>query len=349
MNKGKDSIYKLVKEYSDSRSIVYSNRDFDMDRFKNFKASKEIELFIRVLKQNFPNYVLGNFYHNLESLDVKYNRLLVLLGKGGTYNPITNQITIGNNSSIFHELFHMASTKKYSNRIICGFKQISIFLKTIGGAQKVAYKQSYHMINEGYTEIMTHRYFDSKVKSYPFNKFLAEKIEEIVGREDMEKAYLSNGTMILPKLLANFNNGEMLIPNFLENDKKKSYYSVLDFLNDTDDVLLIIAYVGKHYFNYFDVNKMQRIIKMLVFLYVNKLEQELNEGIIDIQEYDSKLKKYFEDFYRIPGYPLEIGGKPFIKKYKQEEYNKIYLDKMKEYVEELVLQAKNKYSNAIKV
>ena len=302
-----------------------------------------------MLKQNFPNYVLDNFYHNLESLDVKYNRLLFLLGKGGTYNPIANNITIGKDFSIFHELFHMASTKSISNIIVSGFERINIYLKIINGAKKLIYKQLGHVIDEGYTEIMTHRYFDVKTNSYTFNQFLAQKIEEIVGREDMEKAYLADGATLLPKLLANYNNGETLFPGFLEGNRLQSYYSISKFIEDTDGVLLILAYAGKFTFNFFDVKSMQRIIKMLVYLYANKLEMELSEGIIDIEEYATKLKKYFEDFYKIPGYPLELGGKPFIKKYKQEEYNEIYLAKMNEYVNELILQASNNYSKSVKI
>ena len=65
MKKEKKRIYNLIEENSVPGSIVYGDKDVDINKFEYLKASKEIELFVRVLKQNFPNEVYIKWQVNL--------------------------------------------------------------------------------------------------------------------------------------------------------------------------------------------------------------------------------------------------------------------------------------------
>ena len=69
--------------------------------------------------------------------------------------------------NIYHELFHMASSKFINKfKIYCGFRQ-----NNIGRA-----------INEGYTELLTYRYFsldNSSSYTYEYLKIIVENLENI--------------------------------------------------------------------------------------------------------------------------------------------------------------------------
>ncbi|MBR2832946.1 MAG: hypothetical protein IKE75_00650 [Bacilli bacterium] len=139
---------------------------------KNVKIVNDVEnsflTFFSIFTEN-ENFDLNNFRNNL-------NKNLVIAvdmnGKNkdsGTtvYNDTKNLFGIYADSTliergvIFHELFHFAS-------------------------HPTNFKRG---LNEGYTEALTHRYFNKTKLAYPDNVYYAIELEKIIGKDIMEKAY----------------------------------------------------------------------------------------------------------------------------------------------------------------
>lgn len=147
-----------------------------------------INNFLNTLEKN-PNIDLNLFYNNLRTLSIKekknFNRLIFLpTNMIGSYSLKKNQIALiktNYNLYIFHELLHCASCKRNKNIYSTGFfKQ---FPKTsIGRA-----------LNEGYTSLLEKRYFiqNSTKNTYQNMRFIAHKIEVLIGKDIMEKLYFT--------------------------------------------------------------------------------------------------------------------------------------------------------------
>lgn len=88
-----------------------------------------------------------------------------LFGIFGDYNLVDRGV-------IYHELFHFAS---YPTNFRRG-------------------------LNEGYTEILTHRYFNKSKLAYPDNVDYVLKLENIIGQDIMENAYSKGDVSILSEL-----------------------------------------------------------------------------------------------------------------------------------------------------
>ncbi len=103
----------------------------------------------------------------------------------GNYDVEKNAVSVSENVAdigIYHELFHMSSSVVKEKKKYSGFHQTDF--KTNLGRE----------INEGYTELLTNRYFPSLNLSsiaYQYEAFVAERLEQIVGREKMQSLYLN--------------------------------------------------------------------------------------------------------------------------------------------------------------
>ena len=176
-------------EHKDINKVVVSakykpiaKKSFDTDTSDNkTEFNEQLKEFERVIRSNFSKEVLGNFERNYSQLRLYMDRGL---DANGGYRMFDNVILLNTTNPyvVFHELFHMASSwADIENDILyTGFD---------------VYINNYCMgegINEGYTELMSNRYFNKKAEGYPFNFEIAKKIEEIVGRERMEGLYLTS-------------------------------------------------------------------------------------------------------------------------------------------------------------
>ena len=157
--------------------------------------------FIETIEKKFPKETLSNFYNNINSITIE--EVKQIIGKKdatGFYDFFYNKIGLKENqiASIYHELFHMSSTRKVGKVYYCGF---AIYDKD----------DSYGIgLNEGYTQLMTERYFENDRtlnflernygiinhkhavgKSYSLQTFIAFKVEQIIGKDKMEKMYLN--------------------------------------------------------------------------------------------------------------------------------------------------------------
>ncbi len=172
--------------------VLQVNKDStNTDRFQETEFRELIEEFVSVLEENFKKEDLQNFYRNMDTVRIK-TRSMALQNFGeyikiaATYNSKKNSVNLGKGQmehALLHELFHMASAKKYGKTTFSGFKQFSSDFAIGSG------------LTEGYTQLLTERYFSKKhpeVKgSYQNLVLIAKSIEKIIGKEKMESLYLN--------------------------------------------------------------------------------------------------------------------------------------------------------------
>lgn len=231
----------------------------------NFEEA--IARFKQVLLSYFTFQELTNFYHNLASLEVDFKNFRIsnfLFNEHivGVYKAQKNKIFITEDtfkSAIFHELFHMASTRAEKDTIYSGFSYSS-YDSVLGKG-----------LNEGYTELLNQRYFNPDNYAYFYLTVIAANLEQIIGQKRMRYLYMTS------------NLGGLI------NDLRK-YFSkeeILKFIASIDAV--------KPYLNEEKISKrewlkikhlFQEINKFLILCYGEKLQNLYQDETIRKKEFD---------------------------------------------------------------
>lgn len=253
------------------------NTDIETSRQK--VLGPELIKFRKKLYKHFKGNDLMLLNNNFKTLKIKIKYLapetLLLRFVSGRYILKRNKIMILNNqknNSTNHEFFHMASSyyDKEADIGFCGFLQIIYFKKHALGAG----------LNEGYTELLTKRYFPNQSMyscySYKICEFFAEQLEKIVGKERMETYYLNADLFGLYKYLLNFDDGQNIITliamldNLVKNVSRKNTKKF-----------------ERHY---------ELVECYLLKLFINKKQQEINNNIITKETFNKEVKEYIDSF-----------------------------------------------------
>lgn len=191
---------------------------------------------------------LTNFKKNIKTLIIEesdfQNRPI---DNAGSYNEKENKIYLRDLFShdiIYHELFHLASTRIVDNITYSGISISSLDYKHNIG------------LNEGYTQLLTDRYFPSEVSytlSYPYEVVMAHQIETIIGEEEMLSLYLT----------ADFKSFVLRLEKYLNLGEIKKLINNIDFIHDNlyknKNVVLL-------------KEKLQEVSQILLKAYQTKLE-----------------------------------------------------------------------------
>jgi len=192
------------------------------------KITSMIIKFTTTLQKRFNKEDLAYFYKNAKSINIfqiktDLSKLLFSVKQGkhveGIYMANKNCISINSdclNSSFYHELFHMATAYSSKKKTVCGFAQ-----GYITNFDDANYENAIIIgkaLNEGYTEIMTNRYFDVDISKcgYAYYVEMASKVETIVGQEFMEKQYMHANLKELIIELTKYSSVEDTL-NFIKN------------------------------------------------------------------------------------------------------------------------------------
>ena len=235
------------------------NRRFPIERADRLLDSinnKYVDRFVFTLFVSNKYDYLDNFYSNLSNSIIIKNRLLqkIFLSNnnygGHCLSRHNSYLILGNDKDLeknhatltpYHELFHLLTTRFDSdNDVRIGFQ----------------YNDFGKALNEGYTEIMTRRYFgylnENDCNTCLHFTWFAEMVEDIIGKDKMEYYYLKSdieGLILeLEKYLPRekvinmiksmdkmFNNEEKLFEyqkdildkkQSIDMDRIKQYYSV---------------------------------------------------------------------------------------------------------------------------
>lgn len=260
--------------------------DIEIEQIGSEKVKEAVLEFADVLKTKFPQDALINFYNNVNEVKIKRKNSIFMFGSSGLYYSKNNKIEYQEFTSIYHELFHMASSvyDSESNIAHVGFRQAyydqdSNFKFCIGKG-----------INEGYTQLLTLRYFGKKhkvINSYEFEVSIVEKLETIVGQEEMKRLYLNANLLDLIENLKQYASEEDIV-NFI---------SAVDFmLNHSSDLFLLSHNKIK--------TSLTNIYNFLLKAYITKLKQQVETGIITINEFLEQSTEFIKSL----GTSVKIGN-----------------------------------------
>ena len=257
----------------------------------NFKDA--VIFFTEVIMNKFSSTILDNFYKNLCDLKIhprhfKLKNSIFKTHIVGIYKIKENIIEIDYNdvtSSIYHELFHMASSIYRDGVEKSGFIQISknpYFLNLGYG------------ITEGYTELLTRRYFGYYSSSYEYEVNVSEKLEIIVGKSKMESLYLTANLLGLIDELK----------KYISESRIRDFIFKVDFLNThlrdknlkTHEKEIIIF-------------ELKSVNDFLLQAYTSKLKKQYNLKEINENELCENLISYLKSLpnnLEIAGYEYKI-------------------------------------------
>lgn len=231
--------------------------------------------FVKVVTENFDEKNLINLYNNASNLVVVKDKMFFMnLVSGTKYYGYYSNSAIGYKEihsrdigSVYHELFHMMSSTYYNGVFYDGFQQSNDKFDIGGG------------LNEGYTELLTQRYFGDKKKrkSYPLEMNFASMLEKVIGKDKMENAYMNCD---LPSIISELKQYE-------SEENVMSFITNLDFFNKyfyERNVSMV-----KHKFF---KEKLREASLFVTRCYIKKLKNEFNNGEINGLEVIEKLNEY---------------------------------------------------------
>ena len=261
-----DYINRFKNYVIDKPESIQREYGINLEAFSNSKYEKEILAFCKLITERYPAEYIINFYNNINSLIVLKDKKIASRGMDGVYLPISNRIKLNDDSEIYHELFHMASTMLSTDGqedvIFCGFRQQTINTENvdIGVA-----------LNEGYTELMTHRYFGQNhlaLACYKNEINVARIIEKVIETPNMEKLYLSAN---LPGLIS-------LLEKYLTKDEIIDFITRLDIISKYSDN----SYVDK---NKIIEENVYIVWNFLLKIYTIKLKEDLAKKRISEEDF----------------------------------------------------------------
>ena len=317
LNRKKEDVTKVILPEELTEEI-------NIENLISQKYSEEILNFTKIIIEKFSKEDLTIFYNNIKNLKVETVPSIahIFLKDKGVYNIKTNKIFIFEKSAdvtIYHELFHMASSKKIENNFFSGF-EISV--------PEYNYLPIGEGLTEGYTELLARRYFNTDNQVYEEQVFYAKKLEQIIGKEKMESLYLNadlNGLFnelkeyATPKEIVQFNADidhtlkfsgiadKKMLPEKIKEQYKTCAKNIYKFL--------IKCYTKKR-FNEIETIEKKEIYeeKMIKFIdefveYITDFPQGffIGENIIDVID-DETLQEFIDIGSEIIGFelPLEL-------------------------------------------
>ena len=267
--------YKIrSKVYNRIVETLYEYPTVKSDEFITKQSSSclsgELNSFLQLfLKKTNNMFSFENLDKKLSELEIKklssFHR--AFLGIGGYYDIDKHQIKVTHpiEENIYHELFHAFTSFRISDDVYgSGF-----FFYNKG-------KSIGYMFDEGYTDYLTTKYFDNAV-FYRKEANIAQKVELIVGKGEMEKMYSSNNLVRLTSFLSSFSSFDDTVKFLMLMDKFSIRgcvtYEELGIINDVS--------------NY------------LVDIYINYLTTMYKNGFIEMPELIDRLeefKMHFSDY-----------------------------------------------------
>lgn len=228
------------------------------------KYGEYVSFFVRRMKEVKPNFYFRYLEENIKTLTIKDK--LFLENDFAQYRNPGNEIFLTYKhkfTSIYHELMHMASYYKSDEGIhMGGFRQSKIFTIEIGRG-----------LNEGYTELLTRRYFFDQDNDEAYNVLVdfAKSIENIIGKDKMEELYFNADL---------YNLKENIIKDTSEDE-------FMQFLEDSDWVYRYNKNLDKSELTV----RIKRMGNFVFLTYLKKQKRLFEEGRISFLEYNFRIDK----------------------------------------------------------
>ncbi len=261
---------KPVENIEDKQEITVNIDELTIDE----KYKSYIKEFV---KKTSTNFNFRNPNEKLKTLDLKQKTILQTLlfpTSEAYYNDLNNKIYAGKRieDSIYHELFHVFTTYKENIfSTVSGFNYINIHTDIA------------RRLNEGYTDLLANRYFDSVV-SYMIEANIVRKTELILGEKNMQNFYASNNLYAIIKSLSKFSSEEEAIA----------------FISFVDKLSIYRNNIKK------SIQIMNILSNYLVDVYVNVLVEFYSRGKFDKEDINIFFSIFKEEFTNYAFYNNDI-------------------------------------------
>lgn len=229
--------------------------------YDNYKECAE---FVNIIKKflvtlhtkckNFsPDLFLKNYKNTLFKInDLKKDKLEAYYSTSTESSKRLNILKVNDFGSSNHELLHQASSKSIDGVVYSGFS-------TYSNSEYIGVG-----INEGYTQLLSERYFcENEGSSYFIEVEILKILENIVGKDKMEKYYFKADCSSLITQLTNY----------------EEYNSIIEFIKDVD----CIHYIKENNLLDQKFNEFKRLInKIYEFLFScckNKVINFINNNV----------------------------------------------------------------------
>ena len=246
----------LLKEITASPPIL--NKQKITTDINELNIGKEYKPYIK----RFINKTSIDF--NFRYPNEKLETLKIKKHSNSDYLIRKNKIRLKKKKDIYHELFHVFTLYKMdSNHIFSGFNQYGLLYDIANS------------FDEGYTDLLTNRYFDDEIL-YMIEANIVSKVELMLGKEKMRNMYTSNDLMGLIKFLSKHSSKQEAI----------GFITMMDKLDNYD-------YESKE-----AINLMNILSNYLVNVYLNFLAENYSLGIIDNADVNNELSKFKDKFVK---------------------------------------------------
>lgn len=314
-------IYRLNREFKAKANhivdlppqITRIHSEVDKERILKQKFGDSIINFVTIMLEKQPDIDLNLFFNNLGTLttstkNFKFSNIFLRVGTQGAYNQIKNAIELQDDNytlTIDHELFHMSSSyyRESDGMVFTGFEQYPKDKNPIAKG-----------INEGYTQLLTERYFGETkkvLKAYQYEKKIATTLEMIIGKEKMEKLYLNASLYGLVEELLQYVNEEVIMQFFTDIDFLGTHLADKNYLQMEKSMIinklksvnqfLLVCYVKKLIIDFggFDLN--EEILRENLATFISNMGATFLNGkkrfdILDIDEINKIIQNTFNDF-----------------------------------------------------
>lgn len=223
--------------------------------------------------------ILSKTNHNLDNFFIKVNKLQLVydnINENAEYYFKKNILVYNPDGSklyLFHELLHMITTISLKKRLYVGFFQYNRTNNTYIGDG----------LNEGYTELLTFRYFKDFYNSkyhdnelYAVSKVLVQYIEEILGQFFFEECYFTSDLKTVVDTL----------DLYIDNKKTIKFIESLDIINHSLE--------GDMYYSHeYGLNAYYNAVNYIYNLYLGYYEYYYKHNEIDKITYG----KYVDNLY----------------------------------------------------
>ena len=218
-------------------------------------------------------------YKNIDTIIVKSNPFIVLLGIAGIYNSVNNKLSFSLASATTHELLHALSThyEKEQGKYRSGFKIHSFF----------------YALNEGYTELLASRIEKRPPDSYPEQIKLVRLVESLFdSKEEMMQAYFDNNLEAVFQKIGEYMPRKEVTRLLLKEDKalQRQMQTAFIGLIGKDSVPQRLALYQAVVTNCQDFNQLERFLRVAAEDKELQVALRLTNAVSSIKKTFSRLR-----------------------------------------------------------
>lgn len=267
----------LIRKHGKYTNIYNSNVinvDVEFDNPFLEKYNSQYKEFLSVFGNFFNPKYFSAFNYNIKRVKREKSPISKFKARKNNidsfYSPENNSIYMENDDTkIYSELFQLASTRRDDEFLYSGFNKAELAFNNDDGIG--------YALNEGYTELLTRRFFSVKDENKSYQYLVARLLELAVGKNKLQNMYLKG-------------DSEGLIN---ELTKHTTAYAAFKFINDLDMVCEEMSNKDSSSKLEDISNRLHDINLFLTDIFAAKLNDQYSKGKINsVEMFNESLSKY---------------------------------------------------------